>query len=118
MQAELRALHGCLTTGALLLAPARDGLHRLGTHEVTVQQARATMTEDHALAAPADEVPICEAADHDVAGQRRPARPEPTDDQDPQQDLDGVGEVLEADPADIADQRRDAPVLDETEPWP
>jgi hypothetical protein len=29
-----------------------------------------------------------------------------------------VGDVLEADPADVADQHRDAPVLDEGEPWP
>ncbi|HJP75740.1 MAG TPA: hypothetical protein VJ914_15835 [Pseudonocardiaceae bacterium] len=49
----------------------------------------------------------------DVADQQRPAHPEPTDDDD--QDHD---EVLDADPADVADQRRDAPVLDETEPWP
>jgi hypothetical protein len=53
----------------------------------------------------------------DVADQQRPARPEPTDDEHDEV-LDGVGDVLEADPADIADQRRDAPVFDETEPWP
>jgi hypothetical protein len=50
----------------------------------------------------------------DVVDQQRPARPEPED----EQDLDRVGEVLEADPADVTDQRRTAPVLDETEPWP
>lgn len=50
----------------------------------------------------------------DVADQQRPALPEPTDD-----DHDhGHDEMLDADPADVADQRRDAPVLDETEPWP
>lgn len=51
---------------------------------------------------------------HDVVDQQRPARPDPDD----EQDLDRVGEVLEADPADVTDQRRDAPVRDETEPWP
>lgn len=59
----------------------------------------------------------------DVADQQRPARPEPTDDDQNHhgalaEAVDGVGDVLEADPADIADQRRDAPVLDATEPWP
>lgn len=52
----------------------------------------------------------------DVADQQRPARPEPTDDDD--HDDRDRDEVLDADPADVADQRRDAPVLDETEPWP
>lgn len=52
---------------------------------------------------------------NDVADQQRPAHPEPARDE---QENDGVGDVLEADPADLADQRRDAPVLDETEPWP
>lgn len=36
--ADLRAMHGCLTTGPLLLAPARDDLHQLlATQHVTIQ---------------------------------------------------------------------------------
>lgn len=34
------------------------------------------------------------------------------------QALHDLGDVLEADPADVADQHRDAPILDEAEPWP
>lgn len=65
------------------------------------------------------EFSVREAADHDVADQQRPAHAEPTDGENhPERDLDDVGDVLEADPADVADQRRDAPVLDPTEPWP
>lgn len=123
-------MHGCLTTGLLLLAPARDGLYRLITnqaaHPATTQEGGLAMlhhqpndTFDGALdngvldAVPAD----------DVAEQQRPARPEPTADEHDhdevlEQILDGVRDVLEADPADITDQRRDAPVLDDTEPWP
>ncbi|QRP50974.1 hypothetical protein I6J71_25470 [Amycolatopsis sp. FDAARGOS 1241] len=56
-----------------------------------------------------------DAPAHDVADQQRPARPEPGEDELP---LTGVGNLLEADPADVADQRRDAPVLEEGEPWP
>jgi hypothetical protein len=67
-QADLRALRGCLTTGALL--PSRG------------EWPSPTKSS------------IREAADHDVADQQRPTRP------------------------DAADQRRDAPVLDETGPGP
>lgn len=122
--ADLRAMHGCLTTGALLLAPARDDLHRLVTDPATGQKTGLALAGDPVPAPPANGAPVHEApgreaADHDVADQQRPARIElPDDEQDPEWDLDGVGEVLEADPADVADQRRDAPVLDETEPWP
>ncbi|MFI5614080.1 hypothetical protein [Amycolatopsis sp. NPDC051903] len=56
-----------------------------------------------------------EAPAHDVADQQRPARPEPADDE---QALRGIGDLLDADPADVADQHRDAPVLDDAEPWP
>ncbi|WP_166462880.1 hypothetical protein [Amycolatopsis acidicola] len=52
---------------------------------------------------------------HDVADQQRQARPEPGD---AEPALAGTGSLLDADPADVADQRRDAPVLDEGEPWP
>ncbi|HVV20723.1 MAG TPA: hypothetical protein VHF06_14915 [Pseudonocardiaceae bacterium] len=56
---------------------------------------------------------------NDVADQLRPARHEPTDDeQTREQALSAAGQVLEADPSDVADQLRDAPVIDETEPWP
>ena len=54
----------------------------------------------------------------DVAEQQRPAYPDPAADEVDDDVMEGVGDVLDADPADIADQRRDAPVLDETEPWP
>ena len=54
----------------------------------------------------------------DVAEQQRPASPDPADDEAADEVMEGVGDTLDADPADIADQRRDAPVLDETEPWP
>jgi hypothetical protein len=43
------------------------------------------------------------------------AGPQPMDDEP---DFVGVEEVWDAHPGDVADQRRDAPVLDETEPWP
>lgn len=63
------------------------------------------------------------APTEDVVDQQRPARPEPTDDELDhdealEQILDGVGDTLDADPADMVEQRRDAPVLDEAEPWP
>ncbi|QRP44740.1 hypothetical protein [Amycolatopsis sp. FDAARGOS 1241] len=56
-----------------------------------------------------------EAPTHDVADQQRPARPEPFDDE---QVPRGIGDSLDADPADVADQHRDAPVIDDGEPWP
>jgi hypothetical protein len=37
--ADLRAMHGCLTTGPLLLAPARDDLYRLVTNQDTTPAA-------------------------------------------------------------------------------
>ena len=100
--ADLRAMHGCLTTGPLLLAPARDDLH----HLVTNQHAGPAMLD---VAAPA----------HDLADQRRLARPEPAEDQQALQALQalhGIEDVLEADPADVANQHRDAPVPDASEP--
>lgn len=124
--ADLRAMHGCLMTGPLLLAPARDDLHRLvinqgitpATHQATTQKEGPAMPHhkpDDMFEGALDDA----APDGDVADQQRPAHPEHTDDEpDHDEALDGVGEVLEADPADMADQRRDAPVLDETEPWP
>lgn len=116
--ADLRAMHGCLTSGALLLAPAREDLHLLVAHPAT-GMAGDPVSAAPARGAPAHEVAVREAADPDVADQQRPARAEPTDDEgDHEPNLDGVAEVLEADPADVVDQRRDAPVLDETEPWP
>ena len=91
--ADLRAMHGCLTTGPLLLAPARDALHLL----VTNRQAGPAMLD----------APAPDRADH-----QRPGRPF-----DAVEVLHGAGDVLEADPADVADQRRDAPLVDEGEPW-
>lgn len=68
----------------------------------------------------------------DVVDQRRPAQPEDLADEvgdDLAEDYDfaGVGDLAgvgddvtehEADPADVVDQRRVAPVLAEDEPWP
>jgi hypothetical protein len=133
--ADLRARHGCLTTGPLL-APARDDLHRLITHPATTAATHRTTTQkggpamlghqpndtfDGALDDVIDDVLDDAAPVGDVAEQQRPAHPAPADDDHDEvleQILDGVGDVLDADPADVADQRRDAPVLDETEPWP
>ncbi|WP_239153907.1 hypothetical protein [Amycolatopsis sp. FDAARGOS 1241] len=82
-------------------AAARPGPRRPGTHLIAHPNGEQAVLDD----APA----------HDVADQQRPARPEPGEDELP---LTGVGNLLEADPADVADQRRDAPVLEEGEPWP
>lgn len=128
--ADLRAMHGCLTTGPLLLAPARDDLYRLitnqATHPVTTQEGGPAMRHhkpDHTADGALDDDVLDVVPADDVAEQQRPARPEPTADEHDhdevlEQILNGVGDVLEADPADITDQRRDAPVLDDTEPWP
>jgi hypothetical protein len=124
--ADLHAIHGCLTTGAVLLAPGRDDLRHLVTRPITNRSTSQVTTQeggpampDHTLNDTLDGVLDDAAPANDVADQQRPARPEPVDDErDEEQDLGGVGEVLDADPADVADQRRDAPVLDETEPWP
>ncbi|HEX5116027.1 MAG TPA: hypothetical protein VFW65_12585 [Pseudonocardiaceae bacterium] len=137
--ADLRAMHGCLTTGPLLLAPARDDLHRLITHQNTTRATHPATRQDggpamrhhkpdHTADGALDDGVLGEgvldsAPAADVADQQRPARPEPTDDDHDhdevlEQILNGVGDVLDADPADIAEQRRDAPVLDDTEPWP
>lgn len=132
--ADLRATHGCLTTGQLLLAPAIDDLYQLAAsqssahpnggpvmpedavpaHEDFAEQhiARPEPDEDDQPLADIEEVLEADLAD--VADQHRPARPEPGDDQA----LPDLGEVLEADPTDVADQHRDAPVLEEGEPWP
>ncbi|KAA9157746.1 hypothetical protein FPZ12_024195 [Amycolatopsis acidicola] len=45
--ADLRAMHGCLTTGPLLLAPARDDLRQLLAHpHTTAQHEGPTMPDD------------------------------------------------------------------------
>lgn len=119
--ADLRAMHGCLTTGTVLLAPGRDDLHHLVTHQHTntaAQQERGPVMPNsklHDNVTNLDGVLDDATPANDVADQQRLARPQPTDDEP---DLDGVEDVPDADPADVADQRRDAPVLDETEPWP
>lgn len=53
----------------------------------------------------------------DVVDQLRPARPD-DDNDDTGSDTEEAAPVLEADPADVADQRRIAPVLSEDDPWP
>ncbi|WP_206795727.1 hypothetical protein [Amycolatopsis sp. MtRt-6] len=49
---------------------------------------------------------------NDLADQQVPVRPERED----TEDVTGV--PADADPADFADQHRDAPVLGDGEPWP
>ncbi|SFW85185.1 hypothetical protein [Amycolatopsis australiensis] len=51
---------------------------------------------------------------NDVADQQRPARPGRDDVLEP----DIAEAPADADPADVADQRREAPVLGDDEPWP
>lgn len=50
---------------------------------------------------------------HDLVAQQQLARPEDAD-------LEDItfGDVLEADPADVADQHRAVPVIGDDEPWP
>ncbi len=50
----------------------------------------------------------------DVADQQRLVRPEDTDDPDGLE----LDDVTEADPVDVADQRRVVPVSTDEEPWP
>lgn len=93
LQADLRAMHGCLTTGPLLLAPARDDLHQL----LTQPGGHPTLS---------DATPR-----HDVADQKRPVYP------DVEGATNGIDTALvtEADPADVVDQQREVSVLDDTE---
>ncbi|GLY66624.1 hypothetical protein [Amycolatopsis taiwanensis] len=56
-----------------------------------------------------------DAPAHDVADQQRPAGPEPAEEKP---FFVGVGDLLDVDPADVADQRCDTPVLDEGDPRP
>ncbi|KMS91491.1 hypothetical protein [Prauserella rugosa] len=88
--ADLRAMHGCLITGTLLLAPACDDLHQLHTHH----QQGTTM--------PTEETPT-----NDLADQQRPAHPEPTT---TNHQLRRPEDTLEANPADIADQDHEQPL--------
>lgn len=57
----------------------------------------------------------------DVIDQRHPVRPDDTGDE-AALDIDiedgGAALPVEADPADVVDQHRVAPVIDEHEPWP
>jgi hypothetical protein len=41
--ADLQAMHGCLTTGPLLLAPARDDLHALMSSTVWGSKTRCSV---------------------------------------------------------------------------
>ncbi|GHG50845.1 MULTISPECIES: hypothetical protein [Amycolatopsis] len=52
---------------------------------------------------------------NDLADQRVPARPGREDPEDTE-DVSGV--PADTDPADFADQHREAPVLGDGEPWP
>jgi hypothetical protein len=86
--ADLRAVHGCLTTGPLLLAPARDALHLLGAH----RHAGTPVPDAHGPALHAGPGP-----GEDRVGTRCPRRGEPIDHV---RVIHGVADVLEADPAD------------------
>jgi hypothetical protein len=59
-----------------------------------------------------DEKPL-----NDVADQQRLARPDTAIDEFSPEDID-ITEITEADPADVADQHRSAPVIGDDEPWP
>jgi hypothetical protein len=59
-----------------------------------------------------DEKPL-----NDVADQQRLARPDTASDESSPEDID-ITEIMEADPADVADQHRSAPVISDDEPWP
>lgn len=50
----------------------------------------------------------------DIADQLRPALPS----EEPESEEIDFDSIREADPADVADQRRIAPVLADDEPWP
>lgn len=101
LRADLGSTHNCLTAGAQLLGPVGDDLRHLA--ERTYSRKGFPMF---------DEKPVA-----DVADQQRPALPsdEPESEESEELEYDGV---READPADVADQRRVTPVLAEGEPWP
>ncbi|OLT00593.1 hypothetical protein BJF90_34765 [Pseudonocardia sp. CNS-004] len=84
--ADLRAVHGCLTTGPLLLAPARDALHLLGAH----RHAGTTVPDAHNPALQPGPGPA-----RDGLGKLCPGRGEPIDDV---RVIHGVADVPEADP--------------------
>jgi hypothetical protein len=110
--ADLRATHGCLTTGPLLLAPARDDLQHLVTGTHHPGPAGHDVHDGEKGPAMLDEKPI-----NDVADQQRLACPDAAIDESSPEDID-VTEIVEADPADVADQHRSAPVIGDDEPWP
>jgi hypothetical protein len=101
--ADLRAVHGCLTTGPLLLAPARDALRLLGAHRHAGTAVPGAPAPAHAPGPGRDRV-----------SRLRPGRAEPID---AVRVIHGVADVLDADPAVAADRYRDAQLVDECEPW-
>lgn len=96
--ADLGSTHSCLTAGAQLLGPVDDDLRRLLT-ESPLREGSPMFDEKPAA---------------DVADQQRPALPS---DEPGTEELD-FESLPEADPADVADQRRVAPILADGEPWP
>lgn len=106
LEYDLRAAHGCLTTAPRLLAPARDDLAALA------DACGAGVHDDHTGK---ESAMVEDATDADRVDQHQLARPEPVDDE---LAIEELAEVLEADPADVAEQHRDAPVLGNNEPWP
>jgi hypothetical protein len=110
--ADLHATHGRLTTAPLLLAPARDDLHHLITGNHHPSPADHDVHDGEKGPAMLDEKPL-----NDVADQQRLARPDTASDESSPEDID-ITEIMEADPADVADQHRSAPVISDDEPWP
>jgi hypothetical protein len=118
LQADLRAMHGCLITGSRLLAPARDDLHRLltGTSDTSTNVQQHEASAGSALL-DQDKPPA------DVADQQQPVLPDdgPGLDEIHTALAERLGQaaVLEADPADATEQIRIVPVAtdDEHSPW-
>jgi hypothetical protein len=121
LEYDLRAMHGCLTTAPLLLAPARDDLHTLTASVTETVPAGDAGDADHTEETRMFDETFDKAPTHDVAAQQQPAYPDHDDDPASGPGTvvdDGAADVLEADPADVSDQHRPAPVLADDEPWP
>lgn len=89
--ADLRAMHGCLTTGVLLLDPALEDLRGLATNTTE----GTTMRPD--------------APEGDWADQQVPIAPDGEDALAEDTAAADVAASLDADPADVAEQQRTVP---------
>lgn len=117
LQADLRAMHGCLTTGRRLLDPARADLHHLATTHHHAERSATPNPAAQTAAALAEQLARVEVPEGDGADQQHPAWPGTEEETPGETKLDAIAEAatLEADPADVADQHRQAPVLAETD---